>query len=491
MTLGRMFAALSIAAWAATAAASPLADSSVKAPSAPYTSPWQDMARYDLDAMADWIDHQSIEAVYPDPDAFARRLRDRVETARKSLPSVNSFAGYRGLLQDFVASFQDAHLALIMPPVKMEWPGFLARYQGGRYVVAGSTRDDVKDGAAIGSCDGRPIKSLISDVALHEVGLPEDLLEARAQASLALFADRGNLLLKRPSTCVIDGKAHTLTWKKADPVAITRLVRTYWSVTDHDLSVRDIPGGGAWVRIGTFHPQGHEQATLFHDLIKAASALRQKPFIVLDVRGNTGGSPNWFVGFLHALYGEAYTDHYATARLSIRAVNRVTPQILAYRDDHAIVDREILDLPDDKAQGEDELPAMHRALKYGKPYIVSEPPPRATRSTPPPNPVAARVYVLTDQACASACVMFVDELKYFPGVAQIGTETGVDRRTGNPLATELPSGLATLYVPTSALDNRERGDNVPQRPERSFDGDIADTHAVEAWFLRDVMPTKK
>ncbi|WP_323518174.1 hypothetical protein [Xanthomonas nasturtii] len=100
----------------------------------------------------------------------------------------------------------------------------------------------------------------------------------------------------------------------------------------------------------------------------------------------------------------------------------------------------------------------------------------------------ARVLVLTDYDCGSACIGFVDELKQFPGVLQVGTETFVDARTGSPMTAMLPSGNGGIAVPYMTRDGRPRNDNVPQKPDIAFTGNIDDTAAVQAW-LEQILST--
>jgi hypothetical protein len=40
-------------------------------------------------------------------------------------------------------------------------------------------------------------------------------------------------------------------------------------------------------------------------------------------------------------------------------------------------------------------------------------------------------------------------------------------------------------------DGRVRNDNVPQRPDIFFNGDINDTAAVRCWILGDILPATK
>ena len=99
--------------------------------------------------------------------------------------------------------------------------------------------------------------------------------------------------------------------------------------------------------------------------------------------------------------------------------------------------------------------------------------------------------VLTDPGCASACLSFVDEMRQFPGVMQVGLDTTVDRRSGSSLPYPLPGGTATLLVPSMVREHRARGENVPWVPTARFAGDIADTAAVRRWLLQDVLPARR
>ncbi len=72
-----------------------------------------------------------------------------------------------------------------------------------------------------------------------------------------------------------------------------------------------------------FAPSTREAKAAFLALIEQAKSWRDQPRIVLDVRGNPGGSYEWFVGLLNALYGADYTAHYARARLQIDPSMRI------------------------------------------------------------------------------------------------------------------------------------------------------------------------
>jgi hypothetical protein len=97
--------------------------------------------------------------------------------------------------------------------------------------------------------------------------------------------------------------------------------------------------------------------------------------------------------------------------------------------------------------------------------------------------------VLADYGCASACLSFLDEMRRFPGVLQVGTQTYIDRRSGGwPEDYFLPSGLGFVRMGRMVRDGRARPGNVPWTPQLRFGGNIEDTKAVKAWVLDAVVP---
>jgi hypothetical protein len=246
------------------------------------------------------------------------------------------------------------------------------------------------------------------------------------------------------------------------------------------------------VRLGIFDMQTQAEGKAFRQLMDDAPALRDKSVIVLDVRGNGGGPYEWFMGFLRALYGKDYADYHARSRLEISHVYRTTPEIMAFFGDDEAAETGDLIPPADGTPFDKGYVKYRQAVAAGKTVFVTPPNARGIPKpeTEPVNPVKARVLVLTDYNCASACIVFVDELKRFPGVEQLGVETSVDSRTGTSFAAPLPSKNGVIEVPVVTRDGRERGDNIPHRPSRVFSGDIFDTTAVKAWIGDEILGGK-
>ena len=437
----------------------------------------------DLEAAREIVQQNDINAVYPDPVGFAAELDAATITARQEATSVSDFAGYRATLKHFLNSLDDEYVGIsfaISQP-RLFWPGFVIEYVGNHYIVAASTRLDVHNGQSITACDGTPMDTWVDRVSTYEGG-HHGLESTKSLTAPLVLVDQANPFLTRPAVCTIDGKSFTLDWKRIFYEDYLSRVSPLLGEVDKSLSITALSRDVAWVRLGNFAPATPSEAAAFREVLAKAASVRDKAVIILDVRQNRGGPYDWMVAFLRSLYGQQYADHFATARLTIRPVYRASPEIVRlYRaSDESNV---ALGSPSDKQADGDGTRGVADALAHGLPYYQAPLAREQHSDLPAINPVRAKVFVLTDYGCASVCIGFVDELKRFPGVKQIGTETFVDSRSGTPLTLPLPSGDASVYVPTMTRDGRLRDDNVPQRPDILFKGDIHDDSAVKQWIL--------
>ena len=461
-------------------------------------NPWAAMTRLDLEAMRAAFEERYIYAVYPDPAAWRARFDPIVARARRNADSVTSFAGYRAVLQSVVAAVSDTHVGLNfrLRSDSASWPGFLARYIGGRYRVAASDTAEIPDGAEIENCDGERLDSWADRIASFESGLPAGLAVTRASSARLVFVDQGSPYMRRPSACTIGGRNVTLSWRPISLAEQLERLEPLARVSDRSVSIRTIGDGVAWVRLGFFSPRDDADRERFLAALREAPALRDRRAIVIDVRGNGGGPYDLFVGFLYALYGREFADHFARARTHIRPVMRLSDDMMRSLTSTPPATDASSPLRDPATQISSNAEERARvvaeiraAAAAGRPTItLAMPglPPRAANL--PANPVRARVFLLTDYGCASACIGFVDEMRSIPGVVQIGVPTSLDRRSGTALPVPLPSGNAVLRLASMQRDGRQRGDNVSVDPDILFDGDILDNAAVERWVLETVLP---
>lgn len=450
------------------------------------THPWQEMLHGDLAFLKKTIRTRYIYALTPGGEAFDRTLTAALVRARKEGGKVRDLAGYQAVLTHFTSAFVDAHVSMrfYQEPVDLEWPQFLVRYRADMFVVAHSQTQGVAPGTVISGCDGKDLAALIDAVApfFSRIGGLESTRDALAKT---YFLDVKNPLYVRPVRCRINGVDIQLQWQRVAAPTVSRLNDALSPPREKAAYIEEFGDNSAWVRIQTMHPVG-EGAREFRDIIERAPALRTKDLIILDVRGNGGGEYNWFMAFLCALYGKAYTDYYARARLAIHPVFVDNPTAWLRKnpaDDVAAPEA----IPPDRALDEalSHWKLIMRPAAQGRTVYAMEPDAPAPPLGPaPPAALKARVFVLTDAGCGSACISFVDELRRIPGVVQVGRETFVDSRSGTPIPYPLPSGLGEIRLPNMVRENRERGDNVPQLPAYVYPGDIADTAAVRSWIVQ-------
>ncbi len=81
----------------------------------------------------------------------------------------------------------------------------------------------------------------------------------------------------------------------------------------------------------------------------------------------------------------------------------------------------------------------------------------------------ARMVVITDNYCGSACLGFLDELFALDLVIQIGLATGADTDYMECRDVQLPSSLGTLHFPIKVYRNRARKPNEPYVPHYRVD----------------------
>ncbi|UKE49715.1 hypothetical protein KCU57_13210 [Xanthomonas translucens] len=211
----------------------------------------------------------------------------------------------------------------------------------------------------------------------------------------------------------------------------------------------------------------------------AADALQQHTpaLLVLDLRGNGGGAAAPGDAVLAAIWGEQALPALDRRRASAslwRVSDGVIENLQTRRT--RIAARYPQELP-----GFDRLLAGLQAAQRQGQALYRDPLPAAAAGTPP-HGGPARIVAITDGACISACLDFMDRLLEGPGVEQVGQPTGADTLYTEVESVPLPSGRATLLLPMQRLQGRQRGALQAYAPRVRLD----DTAAVNAWLRREV-----
>lgn len=459
---------------------------------------WAAVTRRDAQAF-----HDAIAANHPGPyntldRGFRRRNAAGLALAIRRAGRVRSYGGYVAAMRGYVATFDDGHVALDLSndvALPLAWPGFLTGFDAtGAQVVRTTARDvDLPLGATLRQCDGVPAAAL----AQRNVGAFRGRWQLESQRALnggRLFIDAGNPFVARPRRCVftIAGKARAvdLAWRPLPDAAFDERFATTSQRARPAFASKTLDDGTRWYGLPSF--DGDPAGTAAKALGPMIARLRQDraaivtaPRIVLDLRGNGGGSSDWSRQIAVILWGEgavAMAEAHATA-VDWRASPGNLAAMQAYRDHWR-------DAPDVSAEARDwatrTAAGLAGALKRGQP-LWREPPEPVAGAVAAPSAAASRpalppVFVLTDWGCASACLDAVD-LWTALGARQIGQETSADSLYMEVREIAMPSGLGSAVVPMKVYRGRKRGSNVPAIPNIRYPGDMRDGAALERWVL--------
>ena len=440
--------------------------------------------------------HDLVQQNHPGPantldPSFSTRNDQGMIRAEKRAGMVRDYAGYYWAMREYAASFDDGHVAYVpsqtAPATASRWAGIMTGYDsGGRQVVRISTdTSKVPLGAELLSCDGIGAEKL----ALRNIASFRGrwfLSAERAWAVPMLLVDSGNPFVARPSRCQfsVNGKPvrMALEWREISDKQLSEYRNTASGLIDQKISTQKLADGTLWYALPTFYGDADKVteaalASVVSEMTRDRLALAAAPRIVFDLRGNRGGSGIWAQRFAEAVWGQEALD--ALPSDSVGVDWRVSSANIALlRDDLSRIPANA-DTLDRRGRLERRIADMTTALaskqkllreqNQQKPVVSTQ---RNWRSKP--------VYVITDNACASACLDAVD-LWTRLGAVQIGQETNADTLYMELRDDALPSGMATTYMPMKVWRGRPRGSNVPAIPKYKFEGDMRNTAALQSW----------
>jgi hypothetical protein len=207
--------------------------------------------------------------------------------------------------------------------------------------------------------------------------------------------------------------------------------------------------------------------------------------LLIDVRGNTGGNSSFGRRLVAAVWGEEAATT-ATNRLDWTVDWRVSAHNLESRKRF----RDVLRKQDFlQSLGVDlHINQMQSALDKGEPLLRSGTlKPRAT-SAQISHPQPARVILLTDEACASACLDFLDAALPMHGVIHAGLPTSADSLYMDVHNIALPGGRVSLSYPMKVYRNRIRGHQSFYTPAIAVTTTELDDAALVKWISAQFGP---
>ncbi|MDQ8028589.1 MAG: S41 family peptidase [Brevundimonas sp.] len=466
--------------------------------------------RPELDAPRDWSatlreDVTTLHAVvmdsHPGPhDALNPEFRAKAETglatALQRAETAGDSGGWWWALRAYVASFDDGHVQIGLYDSNgfpTRWPGFLTAYRGADQIVLARDEADANTpplGARLIDCDGVSAARL----AEQRIGGFRGRWFLESQQVLFgdwLFMNASNPWTPEMRSCRFEADGQTRSWTlnwrgiEADDLAARR--RATSARGDYQFGLATLEDGGMWFSAPSFNGNpgtaAHTALTPLMDEMKTRQAeLRAAPYVVLDLRGNGGGSSHWSELIAQALWGDDWMIAHqlpAIEGIEWRASDDNLKAIQGYFDEWTAANEDAQRIN----WARRIIDGMTAARAAGRPYWMDandQSAPEQARPVPP-QLMRGPVYVLTDSGCGSACLDAVDLWKA-AGAIQVGRETSADTVYMDVRNDDLPSGLAQIAIPMKVWRGRQRGNNEPQLPVHAFGGDMTDTAAVQAWI---------
>ncbi|AXJ96465.1 hypothetical protein DM480_14190 [Sphingomonas sp. FARSPH] len=425
---------------------------------------------------------------------FRSRLDAAYAQALRRARTTRTYAQYSWALSELTSAFDDGHLG-IMPDPKADadypwafsWPGFVTELAADGHRVSASEEGGVSAGALLVGCDGRSVDRLAADRIGRFMGSWSLASQRRAQAA-TLFLPPDNPWLGTIRRCTFEQggvrRTVTLHWRPIEAAKRKQLLARSRERFHAPVALERLADGTVWVGLGSFDsdatsPDGRALDTLVGRIDADAGELRTAPRVVFDLRGNNGGSSAWINRLASSLWSKPFVDArrpdggYAEWRVSPGNIERMQTyqtQAAARRE----IDPNFYNWATRTLGGMEGALRDHQAL-WTEPHGS-----RAPRPVAPPNPVASKVFVLTDYACASACLDAVDLLTALGGV-QVGQDTNADTDYMEIRERKLADGTV-IWVPMKVYRDRPRGSNVPAVAQHAWDGRMADTAGLQRWI---------
>lgn len=250
----------------------------------------------------------------------------------------------------------------------------------------------------------------------------------------------------------------------------------------HDFKITHLTDRIVKVTIPTFQIVGG-QITQIRKIIEQVPLYRDYQAIIFDVRGNSGGNSQWAEDICASLFGDVYFEYkkqqlqrnetvwWRVSNGNFEYLKNIKPMIeQQFSDDAAIVQ-----------EFEQTLQGMKSAYEHKESFYVQPNDFALREKQRVNNPVKAKIIVLIDQHCVSACLDFIDYLKILSDdVLLIGQTTKADSIYMEIRSEILPSKKAVLYFPIKMYQGRMRGHNQPYYPD-IFCSDLElDMHFLDA-----------
>lgn len=417
---------------------------------------------------------------------FMEWLEEGYRLGLEAIETVQTERDHISVVKTYVAGFADGHFTLhVNDDLRTwRWAGIVMHRSAGEYRVRraedGWASAMPPVGATLLECDGRAAETVMREEVLRYQFNEVALEFPKARYAPWIFIDDGLARRHFAQECIfrIDQRLqrYPIVWREVDSSPLPE------PVISVEFGIEVFDTAAYWVRIPTFKPDPQTRYKL-EGVIADLARLRDARVIVFDVRGNTGGNSSWALELVGSVYPQPVINDYLESHFGGRAMWRVSADNLRYLE--AI-------LPDLAAQfgRESEVTQeisdlairMRDALERGEELVAQSNKAEAATSTDiqPPSP-KARIILITDADCGSACLDFADRLLNLPDVTHLGQETGADTVYMDIRSVDLPSGIGRFSLAQKVYRDRPRLHNQSYIPAHVFPGSMEDTDALMRW----------
>jgi len=431
---------------------------------------------------------------------FQRRLEDGHRTALERAGAVTSYQGYLAVLAGFANAMGDKHIwsrptFVVNLPL---WVGIIVSKHGDDWIVTDTEPPQASlKGASLISCDAIAVEDLAR---ANLGGFRADWSIGAQQIQNApwLLVDEGNPFISRPKTCVFEhgGKRQTvsLDWERIKRENLLPRLHQAIGAGAAGFGVRPV-ADGYWISLQSL--MGDQPPSVVKAVESQKDALREAKFVVLDLRGNGGGAELPGRRIAVSLFGGEAVNARLGPEESEDSPSCAVPDGLFRTSQDNIDNLKFVgetfaakDYPEVKKFIEEERRLVEAARARGKDLSGDVNCP--TPPVPPPSPTQVsslmhgRLILLTDNLCFSACLSVVGDFLAL-GAFQVGQTTDAATRFVDVREQYLPSGYSLFSVLQSV--HPEIPYQVgPFTPALTYNGDIADTAALEKWIVDTAAP---
>jgi len=283
-------------------------------------------------------------------------------------------------------------------------------------------------------------------------------------------------------TFSINGIIETIeiAWRPIDNETFTQNRMAQSNPTGcNSFCIEEFGKNSIWVRLPHFFPTDNELNDI-RAVIKKLASCKDKDRVIFDIRGNCGGNDNWGERVLASLYGKKYIDNLSAANTSVGemcATKELLKKYEFFSKKEKLFGKESASYKETKKT----IEQIKKALQLSPMSLI--PDGDSHRITEViENEICTKSIVITDYACVSAALSFIDLIKTIPGSKQVGLPTFTDTIYNDAHFVSLPSNNAKLMYPTKLYTDQIRKNNEPHIPDVRYNGNICNTDKLKKWI---------